>query len=622
MRRVFSILLDAVLLFSLALSAAATMPYGLMDSPWPKYHRDAQNTGLSPYCGPPAGDLKWAYRCGRYCQSSPVIGADGTIYVGSHDAKLHAINPDGSGKWTYTTGDMIWGGAAIGEDGTIYIGSYDDYLYAINPDGTLKWRYGTGSNISCSPALGEDGTIYFGSWDRSFYALEDSVTYGKLKWKYTGTGWFAFSSPAVGQDGTVYVGSYDDSLYAFNPDDGTKKWAYATGGNIWSSPAVGGDGTIYVGSYDDKLHAVNPDGSQKWAYLTGGNVIGSPAIGEDGTIYVGSNDRKLHAISPDGIQQWTFGTGSSVQSCAAIGSDGVIYVGSLDDKVYAVNPDGSELWSYLTGHNVVSSPAIDKDGTLYIGSQDSNLYAFRGPPPGLVTGGGWIPGDQHDSGNKRTFGFNAHRQACVVWGQLQFNDHATKMKVHGETIENLSDNVTVATFSGTCRVNHVSGYSFECEVEDNGEPGRGVDKFSIDIYGAGGSLYYSAGDLLGGGNIQIHLPDSGYVKSSPVTDADLRDGPNPRKEEDPLPGGRESVRNSLNLFADQTTISFHLPVSGHITLRVYDGCGRLVVTLINENLSAGDHSVTWERGNVPSGIYFCTLTAGSYTATGKLVLLK
>jgi len=47
--------------------------------------------------------------------------------------------PDGSLKWKFGTGDWVRSSPAIGEDGTIYVGSNDGYLYAINPVGTLKW---------------------------------------------------------------------------------------------------------------------------------------------------------------------------------------------------------------------------------------------------------------------------------------------------------------------------------------------------------------------------------------------------------------------------------------------------------------------------------------------------
>ena len=63
--------------------------------------------------------------------SSPAIGADGTIYVGSKDYSLYAINADGTQKWKFTTGGFVQSSAAIGTDGTIYFGSVDGNLYAL-----------------------------------------------------------------------------------------------------------------------------------------------------------------------------------------------------------------------------------------------------------------------------------------------------------------------------------------------------------------------------------------------------------------------------------------------------------------------------------------------------------
>jgi outer membrane protein assembly factor BamB len=66
--------------------------------------------------------------------SSPAIGSDGTIYVGSFDNKLYAVNPNGTAKWD--TDNIIVGAVqsspAIGSDGTIYVGSdNNNKLYAI-----------------------------------------------------------------------------------------------------------------------------------------------------------------------------------------------------------------------------------------------------------------------------------------------------------------------------------------------------------------------------------------------------------------------------------------------------------------------------------------------------------
>ena len=86
---------------------------------------------------------------------------------------IHASSAQTPGtlKWRYKTGNLIESSPAISEDGTIYVGSYDDYLYAINPDGTPKWRYQTGNNVESSPAIGSDGTVYVGSWDHYLYAI-------------------------------------------------------------------------------------------------------------------------------------------------------------------------------------------------------------------------------------------------------------------------------------------------------------------------------------------------------------------------------------------------------------------------------------------------------------------
>jgi outer membrane protein assembly factor BamB len=84
------------------------------------------------------GKLKWSFKTGGSVESSPAIGSDGTIYVGSNVLKLYAINPDGSLKWSFKTGDQIeMSSPAIDSDGTIYVGSWDDKLYAIYGSGSL-----------------------------------------------------------------------------------------------------------------------------------------------------------------------------------------------------------------------------------------------------------------------------------------------------------------------------------------------------------------------------------------------------------------------------------------------------------------------------------------------------
>ena len=79
------------------------------------------------------------------------------------------------------------------------------------------------------------------------------------------------SSPTV-VNGTVYVGSRDDNMYALDTQQGHKRWAYETGGEIICSPAVVDD-TIYVGSYDHNVCALDAQqGHKRSAHQTGGRV--------------------------------------------------------------------------------------------------------------------------------------------------------------------------------------------------------------------------------------------------------------------------------------------------------------------------------------------------------------
>ncbi len=111
-----------------------------------------------------AGSKKWEFTTGaNISYTSPAIGNDGTIYVGSQDNKVYALNPDGSKKWEFVTGNKVDSSPSIGSDGTIYVGSWDKKLYALNPDGSKKWEFVVGHNIRPAPAIGSDGTIYFGS---------------------------------------------------------------------------------------------------------------------------------------------------------------------------------------------------------------------------------------------------------------------------------------------------------------------------------------------------------------------------------------------------------------------------------------------------------------------------
>ena len=57
-------------------------------------------------------------------------------------------------------------------------------------------------------------------------------------------------------------------------------------------------------------------------------------------------------------------------------------------------------------------------------------------------------------------------------------------------------------------------------------------------------------------------------------------------------------------------------------LKVFDILGREVTTLVNEAQPAGRYDITWDAGNIASGVYFYRIDAGSFTRVMKMMLLK
>lgn len=328
---------------------------------------------------PAGGTLLWKASIGP-TDSSPAVGADGTIYLFGADQSLYALSPDGQVQWAFRAGGAILSASvAIAQDRTIYFGADDGNLYALAPDGKEKWRFIADLPIRSSPALGPDGTIYVGSGsqpseDAKVYAIQPN---GTLKGRPFDVEGGVVSGPALTAK-ILYIGALDRRVYAVNLNGFYRQWRFRAGDSIYSSPAIGADDTIYIGADNGNLYALAPDGKERWRFQTNDRIVSSPVIGPDGTIYVGSLDGQLYAIRPDGKEQWRFQTEGPIYSSPAVTADGVIYVGSDDGNLYAVNPDGTVRWSFKTDGEVRSSPVILDDGTIYVASRDGNLYAIRG----------------------------------------------------------------------------------------------------------------------------------------------------------------------------------------------------------------------------------------------------
>lgn len=84
---------------------------------------------------------------------------------------------------------------------------------------------------------------------------------------------------------------------------------------------------------------------------------------------------------------------------------------------------------------------------------------------------------------------------------------------------------------------------------------------------------------------------------------------------------------SQNPFADYARLKYNLPENCHVKLEVYDETNRLVTSLLNQSIAAGEHEITFDSYSLSSGVYFCRMIAtgnsgNGYAAIKKLLVIK
>ena len=246
-----------------------------------------------------------------YMCSSPVI-ENGTIYVGSMDSSLYAINYlNGKIKWKYKTGNIIRS-TPIVDSGIVYFGSWDNHLYAINlKNGSLEWKYDTGGSIQSSPAI-IDNKVVFGS--RSAFIIGLDKNSGDELWKTTYWGSWVESSPVI-YDGIIYIGSSDfRKVHAIDPENGKVISSTRVEAWAWSTPAlsekylfIGCAGTMFRNDImHTSFYGINRQtGKISWQVRAAENAdvfvygfASTPTIWQD-WVFFGGIDGTIYGIKSD-----------------------------------------------------------------------------------------------------------------------------------------------------------------------------------------------------------------------------------------------------------------------------------------------------------------------------------
>ena len=94
------------------------------------------------------------------------------------------------------------------------------------------------------------------------------------------------------------------------------------------------------------------------------------------------------------------------------------------------------------------------------------------------------------------------------------------------------------------------------------------------------------------------------------------------EDEVAMPSAFKLEQNYPNPFNPITKINWQMPARSQVTLKVYDVLGNEVASLVNEDKEAGYHSIDFDGGELPSGVYFYSLRAGNFIDTKNMILLK
>lgn len=362
-------------------------------SPWPKFRGDAAQTGASAIRPTSTRGAFWSFQTGKGIFSSPVVAADGTIYVGSADRSFYALHPDGTPAWKLDTGEIIDSAALLDDRGRVYFGSGDGILRAADArSGALAWMTPADppavnsafinwfeGNVALSPS----GMLYAGNDNFFLYGFDRATGVIAERHKVPDQTW---SLPAFDARGRFFVGNNNvvqflgSNLFAFD-QHGAGVWDSFSGvGSVAASPMITPGGAVVVGGFDGFVRAYDPStGAVAWEFGARDHLYASPALGKDGSVLQAAADGTLYALDPaSGAERWAFDGRDPIRSSPAVDGDGNIYFGSGDGRLYVLNRDGTLRWSIALiaadRNDVNASPALGEDA-VYIAGESGEVFS-------------------------------------------------------------------------------------------------------------------------------------------------------------------------------------------------------------------------------------------------------
>ena len=422
MTKLYAILIAAVLILQSIHLLVDTANIALnslqQGAPWPKEGRNEYRSFQSSFdigtTFPPTE--QWRYVLGTTTvYGSPIIGNDGSIYIGTTSGLFYAIHGStGVKKYTFNCG-AIYSSALIASNNLIYLTSADSYVYALDVTLIKQWSYKTDSTIYASPIIDSLYNVYVGSYGGYFYCINNGI----VIWSRN------LNSPiqqsAVFRGSSVFIILNNNKLYQLDSSTGNTvlmQGGYPTldgygastadppSSFVWSVPVVDRYNNIYIGTRSASSmfcpgsfscnHIFKLSTSDYWEDLVQvptDTFYSSGAIDyqNDLIYFVGGALDMLYCYRVE-IGTAAFKTPYSKKwdlyllknkarvtnteifiATPVITSSGLIIVSNTVGEIYVVRNDvtaGTILWNgYVVSGNspvILNSVAIGVDGTIYV----------------------------------------------------------------------------------------------------------------------------------------------------------------------------------------------------------------------------------------------------------------
>ncbi|MFI5144828.1 MAG: T9SS type A sorting domain-containing protein [Ignavibacteria bacterium] len=505
-------------------------------------------------------------------------------------------------------------------------GAGDDYAYSIK-------RTTDGGYVAAG------GTTSFGAGSGDFYIVKLDAS-GILQWTKTigGTGDDEAKFIVQTMDGGYSVAGYTQSFGAGNSDfyivkldaSGNLQWNRTIGGTNedvalaivqttdGSYVAAGYSYSFGAGDRDYYIVKLDANGNLQWnktfggAYYEYGETViqttdgGYAMAGFTYSFGAGSGDYYIVKLDASGNFQWN-------RTIGGTDADYCLSVIQTTDGGYAL---AGQANSFGAGSNDFYIVKLDANGTLQWTRTVGGAALDYGESIIQTTDGGYVIGGL-------TYSFGAGNQDVYVvkldaGGNLQWS------RAVGGAYDDYIESIVLATDGGYVGAGHTDSFgagSFDVYIVKLDASGNTCADTTSPPSQSG------TGGTLGTPTTTITIPSPTVTTPSPTTGTGGTAtticnfvGINPMSNN--IPEKFSLHQNYPNPFNPSSKIKFQISKLSEVKLIVFDVLGREVNALVNKQLNPGSYEVEWNGTDYSSGVYYYELTAGDYTQTKKMVLLK